>query len=86
MYTSDLRGAGTDANVTLEMHGKAGSVGETRLDTAANNFERGAKDVFRVSASDIGELERLVVAHDGSGEALQALALHIFIPPRVSFP
>ena len=35
------RGAGTDANVFLEMHGTKGAVGQTRLDNAANNFERG---------------------------------------------
>lgn len=40
------RGAGTDANVFMEMYGTKGSVGQTRLDNAANNFEKGklAKD------------------------------------------
>lgn len=41
MYTSDLRGAGTDSNVTCNLFGKTGSTGERRLDTSANNFERG---------------------------------------------
>ncbi len=34
-------GAGTDSNVFIELHGDKGSVGQTRLETSANNFERG---------------------------------------------
>ena len=32
VYTSDLRGAGTDANVSVEIHGDKGFVGSTRLE------------------------------------------------------
>lgn len=42
------RGAGTDANVFIELHGENGVIGQTRLDTAANNFERNKEDVFTV--------------------------------------
>lgn len=41
VQTSDERGAGTDANVFLEIFGDKGAMGEQRLDNAANNFERG---------------------------------------------
>lgn len=37
------RGAGTDANVTLALHGDKAFVGSTKLDNASNNFERGRK-------------------------------------------
>ena len=47
VHTSDLRGAGTDANVFLALTGKATdgkmlSLPEMRLDNDRNNFERGA--------------------------------------------
>lgn len=41
VYTSDLRGAGTDANVSLSLHGAAGETSDQKLDNSANNFERG---------------------------------------------
>ncbi|GFR41097.1 hypothetical protein Agub_g1741 [Astrephomene gubernaculifera] len=67
VYTSDIRGAGTDANVFVELHGDKAFVGKTNLDTNANNFERGRKDVFVVSGTDVGELQSIVIGHDNSG-------------------
>lgn len=43
MFTSDIRGAGTDSNVSIELHGDKDKTGALRLDTSANNFERGVK-------------------------------------------
>ena len=44
-FTSDVRGAGTDANVFIELEGELGGearhVGRQRLETGADNFERG---------------------------------------------
>lgn len=49
VYTSDLRGAGTDANVFLILYGATGlDSGSLKLDTSKNNFERGQEDVFMV--------------------------------------
>lgn len=42
------RGAGTDSNVFVELHGDLGAVGQTSLETSANNFERGQTDLFVV--------------------------------------
>jgi hypothetical protein len=67
VYTSDIRGAGTDANVFIELHGDKGSVGQSRLETGANNFERGQCDVFMVKGSDVGQLQRVVLWHDNGG-------------------
>lgn len=61
------RGAGTDSNVFIEMHGDKGSVGKSRLETSANNFERAQTDVFVVKGTDIGSLQRIVISTDGSG-------------------
>ncbi|KAG2499991.1 hypothetical protein HYH03_002273 [Edaphochlamys debaryana] len=66
-YTSDIRGAGTDANVFIEMHGDKGAMGETRLDNAANNFERGRADTFKIKGSDVGALQKVIIRHDNTG-------------------
>ena len=38
--TSDVRGAGTDADVFLTIYGPTGDTGERELASAGNNFER----------------------------------------------
>lgn len=35
-----------------------------------NNFERGQKDEFEVTGSDVGQMTKIVIGHDNSG-ALQ---------------
>ena len=40
-YTGDVRGAGTDANVTITIFGENGDTGEHCLDNSRNNFEKG---------------------------------------------
>ena len=41
MFTGNKRNAGTDADVTIVLHGNMGDSGEWRLDDKKNNFERG---------------------------------------------
>ncbi len=42
VFTSDIRGAGTDANVTITMFGSSGiDTGKIKLDSNKNDFERG---------------------------------------------
>jgi len=65
--TSDVRGAGTDANVFCVIYGPRGSTEELRLDNSKNNFERGREDVFRVRGRDVGVPDRLRIGHDSSG-------------------
>lgn len=49
MYTSDVSGAGTDANVWVVLYGESGQdTGRLKLDNKNNNFERNMKDVFEV--------------------------------------
>ena len=44
VFTSDVRGAGTDANVFIELHGALGSVGQNRLEThGVRAFRRGVE-------------------------------------------
>lgn len=65
--TGDKRGAGTDANVHIVLHGETGSTGKFKLESGGNNFERGRVDVFGIEAFDIGELTRITIGHDGAG-------------------
>jgi lipoxygenase homology domain-containing protein 1 len=65
--TGDKRGAGTDANVFVILHGPDGDTGKRNLESAGNNFERGNADVFGIEAFDVGELTKITIGHDGSG-------------------
>lgn len=67
VYTSDLRGAGTDANVSMVIHGTRGDTGPLRLAKGRDDFVRGARDQFVVEGPDVGEIRTLVIGHDDSG-------------------
>ena len=64
VYTSDLRGAGTDANVSAVIHGTKGATALLPLENSANNFEKGARDEFVVETADVGPLNKLQIGHD----------------------
>ena len=49
MWTGDLKGAGTDANVFLQMYGENGKTEEHQLRNRTDNFENGMMDKFKVS-------------------------------------
>jgi hypothetical protein len=38
---TDIRGAGTDANVKMQLFGEKGNTGNRKLESSANDFERG---------------------------------------------
>jgi hypothetical protein len=66
--TGDRRGAGTDANVYIEISGDKGTSGRRTLDGAATDlFERAHTDVFGIEAVDLGELTKIRIGHDNSG-------------------
>lgn len=68
--TGHKRGAGTDANVFLEVYGANGSTGKRPLrksSTHRNKFEKGNDDVFVIEACDLGRLSRIKIGHDNSG-------------------
>jgi lipoxygenase homology domain-containing protein 1 len=63
-------GAGTDSNVFLILYGEKGQSGKLRLKnstTNANPFEKGKKDTFKVITSNIGDINKINISHDGSG-------------------
>ena len=57
VLTSDMRGSGTDATVTLELFGSLGSSGPLILESPdiADPFERGQRDVFTMDSKSVGE-------------------------------
>lgn len=59
VQTSDLRGAGTDANVSCTILGDKGDTGPLQLESSANDFERGHTDAFFVKAADVGSMQAL---------------------------
>ena len=68
VFTSDLRGAGTDANVTLQIHGSGGVSEPIPLGDNLANFEQGECDVFKgvLVPTSIGTVEAVTVSHDGT--------------------
>jgi lipoxygenase homology domain-containing protein 1 len=56
VFTSDERGAGTDADVFINLIGEMGGTGERELANSSNNFERGRLDCFTLYCEDIGQL------------------------------
>ena len=48
IWTSDLPGAGTDADDSFQIYGDKGKSDEMRLDNKTDNFEQGHVDRFMV--------------------------------------
>jgi hypothetical protein len=82
VFTSDVRGAGTDANVFIELQGDRGAIGANRLESGRNNFERNARDVFVVKGTDIGDVQKVTIWHDNSGvgAAWHLASVEVFNP------
>ena len=76
VYTSDTRGAGTDANVLLVAYGKSYNKNkeityhksdEVRLENKGDNFESGQVDKMKVEFEKIGTPYKIRIGHDNSG-------------------
>jgi hypothetical protein len=67
--TSDVKNAGTDANVGICLYGKKGKSEEIILDNKGDNFEQGQMDHFKVNIEEVGTPYKLRVYHDNSGRA-----------------
>jgi hypothetical protein len=60
VVTGDRHGAGTDANVFIQVFGDKGASGKRKLESGDNNFERNKTDVFGFEIVDMGELSKYV--------------------------
>lgn len=68
IYTSDLKGAGTDADVSVVFLGDAGTSGERlKLPATQEAFERGSCDEFALEAPDVGSVKTLRIGHNNTG-------------------
>jgi hypothetical protein len=79
IITGRVFGAGTDADVFIELHGRHTSFGPYILPAGPEAFETGCRDSFTFSTLDIGELKSVVIGHNNMGAAaawfLQGLEL-----------
>ncbi|XP_060083246.1 lipoxygenase homology domain-containing protein 1-like [Ylistrum balloti] len=68
--TGDEAGAGSDANVYINLFGTLGDSGKRYLKNnreGGDAFETGRVDTFVVEAVELGRLETIVIGHDSSG-------------------
>ncbi|XP_073676001.1 lipoxygenase homology domain-containing protein 1-like [Garra rufa] len=69
VFTADVKGSGTDADVFLNIFGENGDTGERRLDNDKNNFERGTEDKFTIEAPNLGRVRKITIGHNNRGSS-----------------
>ncbi|KAK1884574.1 Lipoxygenase like domain containing protein 1, partial [Dissostichus eleginoides] len=69
VFTADMKGSGTDADVFLNIFGETGDTGERRLDSDKDNFERGSEDKFTIEAPNLGRLRKITIGHNNRGSS-----------------
>ncbi|XP_066499349.1 lipoxygenase homology domain-containing protein 1 [Hoplias malabaricus] len=69
VFTADVKGSGTDADVFINIFGENGDTGERRLDSDKNNFERGTEDKFTIEAPNLGRIRKITVGHNNKGSS-----------------
>lgn len=67
VYTSDERGAGTSADVYVDIKGSEGSTGRRELSASNDSFQRGSTDTFRIETAFLGDLEAVHIGHSDKG-------------------
>ncbi|XP_038026963.1 lipoxygenase homology domain-containing protein 1 isoform X1 [Anas platyrhynchos] len=67
VVTGDVRAAGTNAKVFMQIYGETGKTELIILENRSNNFERGATDIFKIEAADVGKIYKIRIGHDGKG-------------------
>ncbi|KAH0627806.1 hypothetical protein JD844_008220 [Phrynosoma platyrhinos] len=65
--TGDVWNAGTNANVFMQIYGELGKTEVLILKNRSNNYERRAKETFKVEAADVGKVYKIRIGHDGMG-------------------
>jgi hypothetical protein len=71
VYTSKKSGAGTDADVFIEIYGLDKSTGQVMLCSKTDRkgkFQTGSIDTFVLDLEDVGkEIEKVRIGHDNTG-------------------
>ena len=61
IQTSDVREAGTDAQIHVNMKGENGESGQVVLKSGKKMFERASLEVRHINCNDLGELKSLMI-------------------------
>ncbi|XP_012725509.2 lipoxygenase homology domain-containing protein 1 isoform X1 [Fundulus heteroclitus] len=69
VFTADMKGSGTDADVFINIFGEFGDTGERRLDSDKNNFEKGTEDKFTIEAPNLGKIRKITIGHNNKGSS-----------------
>ncbi|CAF3778487.1 unnamed protein product [Rotaria sp. Silwood1] len=69
VFTGKKTGAGTDANVFITLYGNLGETTSIKLDSKKKSFEAGQKDEFIIECPTVGEIHKILIAHDNKGSA-----------------
>ncbi|XP_053159933.1 lipoxygenase homology domain-containing protein 1-like [Hemicordylus capensis] len=64
IWTSDMRGAGTDAPIYFQLFGSKGKSDEMKLDNNSDNFEAGQTDKFMIELPDLGIFYKIRIWHE----------------------
>ena len=67
MFTSDIKNAGTDANVYMVVYGEKGKSDDIKLESKGDSFERGHMDTFKIDTVDVGVPYKIRIWHDNAG-------------------
>ena len=82
VYTGDKFGAGTDADVHIQLYGDQDDTGTINLKsskTHKNKFERNQMDEFVVQAVDIGELQKIKLVSCCDNELEDVVNLEYYV-------
>ncbi|XP_055036930.2 lipoxygenase homology domain-containing protein 1 [Misgurnus anguillicaudatus] len=64
IWTSEIKGAGTDALVFLQVYGDKGKSDEMNHESKSDSFEQGQCDKFIIEMPDIGKIRKLRIWHE----------------------
>ncbi|TRY95059.1 hypothetical protein DNTS_004690 [Danionella cerebrum] len=64
IWTSDIKGAGTDAQVFIQIYGESGKSDQMLLESKSDSFEQGQCDKFIIEMPDIGKIRKLRIWHE----------------------
>uniref|UniRef100_A0A3B4YR02 Lipoxygenase homology PLAT domains 1 n=1 Tax=Seriola lalandi dorsalis TaxID=1841481 RepID=A0A3B4YR02_SERLL len=68
VFTADVKGSGTDADVFINIFGEFGDT-ERQLDNDKNNFEKGTEDKFTIDAPNLGKVRKITIGHNNKGSS-----------------
>uniref|UniRef100_A0A8C7GXC0 Lipoxygenase homology PLAT domains 1 n=1 Tax=Oncorhynchus kisutch TaxID=8019 RepID=A0A8C7GXC0_ONCKI len=69
VFTADVKGSGTDADVFINIFGEFGDTGERRLDNKKDNFEKATEDKFTLEAPHLGKIRKITLGHNNKGSS-----------------